>query len=245
MSALRRAAAFVLLTAFAAGTGAMNRCVLPSGRIAYTDATCESLGGRLDREVKDEISVVPLPATAPAAKARAGKAATKAGPRRLPGGMPVLAFCYDPKDAREEMVHSEVEAAIRNAVTLWNAGCQVHFDFIGSCEAAERYEKQVDFRIRWVSFPAAMQIREGQPYREHAIAAASINFGIGLNRDIAAHKFARAWQRSMVHEFGHVAGVGHSTDPEDIMFPGSRSNVPTAADLAACSRAIQARYGTR
>jgi hypothetical protein len=157
--------------------------------------------------------------------------------------MPVLAFCYDPKDAREEMVHGEVEAAIRNAVALWNAGCQVYFDFVGPCEAAERYEKQVDFRVRWVSFPAAMQIGEGQPYRDHAIAAASIGFGIGLNRDIAVHKFARQWQRSMVHEFGHVAGIGHSTDPDDIMFPGSRSSVPSAGDLAACNQAITARYG--
>src|SRR6185503_6653293 len=188
MAALRRLAAVFLLVSLP--VAAANRCALPGGRILYTDESCESVGGKLDRAMKSEISVVPLP---PAPAQRAGKkaAARKSEPRRLPGGMPVLGFCYDPKDAREEMVHSEVEAAIRNAVALWNAGCQVHFDFIGSCEAAERYEKQVDFRVRWVSFPASMQIREGAPYRDHAIAAASIAFGIGLNRDIAVHKFAR------------------------------------------------------
>ena len=243
---MQRLAALALLSALALPALAMNRCITPKGGVIYTDESCESQGARPDRAVKGQISVVPLPPESqpPAAKkAAAGK--KKPEPRRLASGMPVLAFCYDPNGARAEVRHAEVESAIRNAVSLWNTGCRVRFEFLGPCEAAARYEHQVDFRVRWVSFPDSMQIREGQPYREHAIAAANISFGIGLNRDIAEHKFARQWQRSVVHEFGHVAGVGHSTDPDDIMYPGSRSNMPTAADFAACNKAIAARYGVR
>ena len=50
-------------------------------------------------------------------------------------------------------------------------------------------------------------------------------------------------RRAIVHEFGHVVGVGHSRNPGDIMFSGGAQETPTASDLEACNRAIEERYG--
>ena len=72
MSALARTVALCLLTLGALPVLAANRCVMPNGRIVYTDAPCESIGGRLERAVSREISVVP---PQPGAEVRPSKAA--------------------------------------------------------------------------------------------------------------------------------------------------------------------------
>ena len=50
---------------------------------------------------------------------------------------------------------------------------------------------------------------------------------------------------SEIHEFGHVVGIGHSPNVEDIMYATSRSTAtePTDNDLAACNQAIEVRFG--
>jgi predicted Zn-dependent protease len=86
---------------------------------------------------------------------------------------------------------------------------------------------------------------EGRTFRDHAIAAASPRIGVALNRDVDAAGFQRQWRRSIVHEFGHVVGIGHSANRDDVMFSGGRQETPTASDLAACNQAIERRYGVR
>src|SRR5262245_11751276 len=131
---MQRLAALAILSLLALPALAMNRCVTPSGGVIYTDESCESRGARLDRAVKGEISVVPLPSAAEPAQAGRKGAAKKNEVRRTQGGMPILGFCYDPKGARPEVPHDLVQDAIRNAVSLWNAGCRVRFEFLGPCE---------------------------------------------------------------------------------------------------------------
>src|SRR5690242_18216177 len=233
--ALAGGALFVLSANDAA---AVNRCVLPTGRLVYTDASCESVGGRLDRELKNEISVVPvLPgssATSPSRQAAAPAAKAVGAPFRKAPNSPILAVCYDPADTRKDVTPGEVESAIRSAIGLWNAGCNVTYEYLGVChDSATRDQRAIDYKVWWASWDDSLRV-SGDPskaVREHAIAAASPSVGVALNRDAEAAAFQRQWRRSIVHEFGHVAGIAHSTNTADIMFSGGRQQTPTVADL--------------
>ena len=250
MPDLRQVAAVLLLIAFLPEAAAVNRCVLASGRIVYTDATCESVGGRLEREVKNEISVVPLPSTA--AQPRKPAASTPARPAGAPfrkaANSPVLTVCYDPKDARAGIGAPEVENAIRAGIALWNAGCNVNYEYLGVCtDSTARDQRAIDYKVWWASWDDSLRVAgdASKTVREHAIAAASPSVGVALNRDIDAAAFQRQWRRSIVHEFGHVVGIGHSQDRGDIMYSGGRQPTPTENDLAACNAAVAMRFGVR
>lgn len=243
----------MILASFALAAPAANRCVTPSGRVVYTDATCESIGAKLEREVTREISVVPLPPAAapPGAKARAAAARETQPPGRpfqKSPDSPVLTVCYEPANQRKEVSKDEVEAAIRAAVALWNAGCNVTYEFLGTCAADPgRHDRAIDYRVWWASWDDSLRVRgdASKTVREHAIAAASPRVGVALNRDVEAAAFLRQWRRSIAHEFGHVVGIGHSSNRADLMFSGGLQQTPTANDLAACNKAVEARFGVR
>ncbi len=96
----------------------------------------------------------------------------------------------------------------------------------------------------WASWDDSSRIKENDRLmRDHAIAAASPRVGVALNRDIAADPFLRFYRRAIVHEFGHVLGIGHSPNRSDIMYPGSQQQVPSSMDLDTCNRAVEARFG--
>jgi hypothetical protein len=251
MSVGGRLAALAALVAFATLASAANRCVLPSGRVVYTDASCESIGARRDREVRNELSVVPLPPTAtqPNKPGASSPAARPAGaPFRKAPNSPVLTVCYEPKDGRKEIGTAEVESAIRAAIALWNAGCNVSYEYLGVCtDSTARDQRAIDYKVWWASWDDSLRVSgdASKSVREHAIAAASPNVGVALNRDIDAAAFQRQWRRSIVHEFGHVVGIGHSGNPRDIMYSGGRQPTPTESDLDACNSAVALRFGVR
>lgn len=195
------------------------------------------------------LQVVP-PQDAPAARAPASRAAKEAAggnPFRKASNSPVLTFCYDPKDARSEVGAAEIESAIRAATALWNSGCNVNFEFLGTCAAdAGRQDRLIDYRVWWASWDDTMRSRDGnRSFREHAIAAASPQIGIALNRDIEVAAFVAQYRRAIVHELGHVVGIGHSPNRGDIMFSGGEQPTPTAGDLDTCNRAMEARFGIK
>jgi hypothetical protein len=230
----------------AAPAWAMNRCVTPQGRVLYTEEKCESLGARHEREVRqDGISVVaPVPMK--------GSAATPADKRVLPGKIfvkspraPNLTVCYEAKDARTGVSSGEVESAIQRAFQLWNAGCNVTYEYVGLCPAdgaAWRAGRLIDYKVWWASWDESLKSGE-RTYRDHAIAAASPAIGVALNRDlpVPAHRL----QRSIAHEFGHVVGIGHSADPGDLMFSGGKQQTPTPRDFRLCNLAVEARFGVK
>ena len=248
MSLEGRLAALALLAAFASHATAQNRCLLPSGRLSYTYESCESIGGKLDRPVKNELSVVPLPPEkresgrpgAPSSAARPSGA-----PFRKAANAPVLTLCYDPANGRKEIGVADVESTIRSAIALWNAGCNVNYEYLGVCtDNAARDQRAIDYKVWWASWDDSLRF-SGQTAREHAIAAASPRVGVALNREIDAVAFQRQWRRSIVHEFGHVVGIGHSPNPRDIMYSGGRQPTPTERDLDACNRAVAQRFGVK
>ncbi|MBV8032766.1 MAG: matrixin family metalloprotease [Betaproteobacteria bacterium] len=208
------------------------------------------MGARLDRAVTKEVSVIESP-PASSALPTGSKKATERPPAKRPfqksSASPTFAVCYDAREQRAEVTKDDVESAIRNAVALWNAGCNVNYEFLGTC-ATEigRSDRAIDYRVWWASWDESMKMEDGsRNAADHAIAAASPRVGVALNRTIDASKFLRQYRRSIVHEFGHVVGVGHSSNPRDVMYQGGRNATPTDDDLRACNAAVEARYGVK
>jgi hypothetical protein len=246
----RYLAAFLLLAAYIAPGLAANRCITPSGRVLYTDEPCESVGARRERDVKEMLQVVP-PQAGPAAAPLASPAAKGAAPakqafRKAPNS-PVLTFCYDARDARGEVGSAQIEGAIRAAAALWNAGCNVNYEFLGACAAdAGRQDRAIDYRVWWASWDDTLRTPDSnRTFREHAVAAASPHIGIALNRDMEPAVFVARYRRAIVHEFGHVVGIGHSPNLGDIMFSGGQQPTPTESDLETCNRAVEGRFGVK
>ena len=225
----------------------MNRCVTPQGRVFYTEEKCESLGGRHERTVRpDGVSVIaPLPMKASPSRASESEAPRAARTFVKSARAPNLTVCYDAKDARGGVAPAEVEAAIQRAFQMWNAGCNVTYEYVGLCpadNAAWRAGRLIDYKVWWASWDESLKAGE-RTYREHAIAAASPQIGVALNRDlpVPGHRL----QRSIAHEFGHVVGIGHSADPGDLMYSGGKQQTPTARDFRLCNLAVEHRFGVK
>jgi hypothetical protein len=241
-------AAGVALAAAALPAVAMNRCITPEGRIVYTDNRCESVGAKPHGQVKGSISVVP--ADKPEAP-RAGPAPSFEPNVRPPvfrksPKAPTLTVCYDPKDARANTSLRDMESAIRDAFAQWNAGCNINYEYLGVCpaDAGLWQRNRADYKVYWEYWDNSLTMDKPEELaREHAVAMATPEIGVSLNRDSPVP--AWRWRRAIAHEFGHVVGVGHSRNPGDLMFSGGMQRTPTAADYAMCNHAIQVRHGIK
>lgn len=251
----RACAAGVALAACTLPATAMNRCITPEGRIVYTDNPCQALGAKPHGQVRGSISVVPGPAQnaepsraePPPAEAPRFERNTRPAVFRKSPKAPTLKVCYDPRGARADVPVRDVEAAIRDAFALWNAGCNITYEYLGVCPAdPDAWQRnRADYQVYWSSWDSSLTVsqRSEALAREHAIAMAGTTVGVSLNRDVSVP----AWrlQRAIAHEFGHVVGVGHSKDPGDLMFSGGKQRTPTAADYEMCNQAIEARYNIK
>jgi hypothetical protein len=239
------------LAASAPPAAATNRCITPAGRIVYTDSRCDTVGAQPHGEVKGAINVVPSPAQKPATpRARTAVDEEAPAPRavfRKSPRAPTLTVCYEPKDARGGTAPESVESAIRQAISLWNAGCNINYEYAGQCPPDDGTWRRnpADYKVWWDRWDNSLTLDDDSQTlaRDHAVAMASPWIGVSLNRDLSVP--ARRLQRAIVHEFGHVVGVGHSSNPGDIMFSGGKQETPTASDLEACNRAIEQRYGIK
>jgi hypothetical protein len=246
------------LAACALPAAAMNRCLTPEGRVVYTDSPCGAIGAKPHGRVRDSISVVPSPAPkVPPPEPNAASPAQKPGPAqperyvrpavfRKSEKAPTLTVCYDPRKARNDAPLRDVEAAIKQGLALWNAGCNINYRYLGQCPLDEGLwqRERADYRVAWSSWDNSLTLNESPELaRQHAIAMASPVIGVELNRDI----WVPAWrlEQAITHEFGHVVGVKHSKNPGDLMYYASKQRTPTAADYEMCNQAIEANYGIK
>jgi Domain of unknown function (DUF4124) len=250
---LKRRVFAVALAACALPAAAMNRCITPEGRIVYTDSSCQSLGAKPHGQVRDSMSVVPGSAPAQSVEPRRDEPAPRFERNVRPAlfrkssNAPTLKVCYEPKDARADVSVRDVESAIREAFALWNAGCNINYEYLGVCPAdPDLWQRnRADYKVYWSGWDNSLTLpdRPQAFAREHAVAMAGTGIGVSLNRDASVPPWR--WQRAIAHEFGHVVGVGHSADPGDLMFSGGRQRTPTAADYKLCNEAIELRHGIK
>lgn len=238
-----------LLLLCAPPAAAMNRCLTPDGRVIYTDSRCDFVGARPHGSVRESLSVVPPQSRQPMQNAAEPPAErnVRAGVFRKSAQAPRLTICYDARNARADASVQQMESAIQASAAQWNAGCNVNYQYVGQCPADEGLwqRDRADYRVAWASWDESLvfDARIRGLARDHALARASPAIGVELNRDIGVP--ASRLQRAIAHEFGHVAGALHSSDPRDLMYSGGNQAGPTAADYEMCNRAIEARYGVK
>jgi hypothetical protein len=238
-----------LLLACASPVAAMNRCLTPQGRIIYTDSRCEFVGAQPHGSVRESLSVVPPQSRQPPQNSVSPPADpnVRAAVFRKSPHAPRLSICYDARNARADVPVRQMESAIEESLSQWNRGCNVNYQYRGPCPADEGawQRERADYRVAWAYWDDSLMLHAPSQSlaRDHAIARASPAIGVELNRDIAVPPWRL--QRAIAHEFGHVAGVLHSNDPQDLMYSGGNQRGPSAADYAMCNRAIELRYGVK
>ncbi len=229
------AAAWLLAAPVMAGS--LYRCTEANGKITYSGSPCKELGNKGDEKALAFPDAPPRAAPAP-------KQATAAPPRRAAPPRPrvvAIRFFYDPANAPKEHPAGKMAWLIQAALASWSAGCAVQLEYAGMAPFFTPGSPD-GVSIRW----SADLMRARHPANAAAGIAGmgSMTAGISLRQRVADESL----QHIILHEVGHVLGMGHSHDAGDSVMsylPDEAliNNVqPSAADYLACNRAVKARY---
>ncbi len=115
----------------------------------------------------------------------------------------------------------EYREEVRNAFNRWQrvGGIPIPFTFVSDSNAA-------DVHVRWIESFNSTQLGEAEVAWDHN------GWLVNASLKLATHgAFGRSLPPDIVyvvamHEVGHLLGLGHSDDPDDLMYP-----TPTARDL--------------
>lgn len=234
---LAAAVAALLLTPPAV-TGSLYRCTEANGKITYSSSPCTESGN------SGAEKTLAFPA-APPRVAAAPKLSAAVLPERLTPARPravAIRIFYDPANAPKEHPVNKMAWLIRAALASWSAGCAVQLEYHGTAPYFSPGSPD-GVSIRW----SAELMRARHPANPAAGIAGtgSMEAGISLRQRVADESL----QHIILHEIGHVLGMGHSHDAGDSVMsylPDEaqvNSVQPSTADYLACNRALKARYG--
>ena len=119
----------------------------------------------------------------------------------------------------------DLRSAVRDAFTRWErvGAIPVVFQFVRDSAQAEVSVKWIDsFSIRRTGQADVMWDPDGWLVWGLLTIATHVNDGRTVSRDVA--------YTVALHEIGHLLGVGHSDDPEDLMYPATSVHELTPRD---------------
>ena len=149
-----------------------------------------------------------------------------------------IPFFYDHSDAPQNLSKEQVLSLVSKASAAWTSACNVSFDYKG-----DRLSDYVDVNntinrkeglVKWGSLPGDAI---GQAHQGTGQGPAT-GFVLTLKPEYFAHTENDKYLYSTIlHEMGHVIGLGHSKNPSSIMFwqQSNRKQVLNETDRAMCA----------
>lgn len=227
-----------LVIAAHGSAGELYKCVEASGKVTYSNTACKVIGNA-GAERAIAYPDAPPPSAARAATTPRTSGVTPAQPKP----QAIIRLFYDPIDAPIEHPIPQVEAMIRNAVSLWNSECAVYLEYAGRAPKVARGSPEA-VSIFWM--PGLAAVRH----------PADDSFGIGgygsLQSGIALHTRKADDELAFVimHEMGHVLGLQHIHEDRRSVMSYLRGESwkydlqPTAGDYLQCNLSTKKRFGT-
>ena len=179
-------------------------------------------------------------------------------PVRWVGAANPLSFCTFQGNRPGSIDAETFREAVRTAVQAWSeAEAAVGVRYAGDCETGSRWESDNDRNE--VGFDDARNLVQGSSAAVTLGAWVNI-FPAGFSSVITGREFVetdividntldipeQCFVSTIVHEFGHVLGFGHSDNTGDLMFPSFNPNNLDSCPLAPSAEErtrLQALYG--
>jgi hypothetical protein len=212
------------------------RCQDALGKTAYQEAPCPNTQTNQQKQTVLQISS----RAAPPAPAASGTGTGQPVDGKAPPERGSFTLFYDPANAPARYPIAAVEEVIAYAIRVWEEGCLVDIKYGGKAvywPVGTRERVGIRWQLGYVDrvHPAAFNSMIG--------ATGSLATGVQLSPTIPELRSA------LVHEVGHVLGIGHlHGDPDAIMGylrprGGTLSARPAPLDYLACNLAMKQNFG--